>query len=108
MWYAVVSQDIPDAASDVTSFPSLPSIPGSPSRESKAASTSTGSFHTAAVSPVSSITQQHSVTSDQLSSLTDSINSLKKENMKQKEDFEILLDDHKTIVHNAMVEVQNN
>jgi hypothetical protein len=80
MWYAVVYQDIPDAASDAASVPSLPSIPGSPSRESKAASTSTGSFHTAAVSPVSPTTQQHSVTSDQLSSLTDLIEALKKEN----------------------------
>ena len=52
------------------------------------------------------ITQQPSVTSDQLSSLTDSIEALKKENLKQKEEFEILLDDHKTIVHDAMVDGQ--
>jgi hypothetical protein len=30
----------------------------------------------------------------------------KEETLKQKEEFEILLDDHKTIVHNAMVEGQ--
>jgi hypothetical protein len=106
IWSAVVSQDIPDAASDVASFPPLPTIPGSPSRESKAASTTTGSFHTAAVSPVLAITQKYSVTSDQLSSLTDSIEALKKENLKQKEEFEILLDDHKTIVHDAVVDGQ--
>ena len=85
MWSAVVSQDIPDAASSVASFPALSTIPGSPSHESKAASTSTGSFHIAAVSPISSITHQHSVTSDQLSSLTDSIEAPKKENQKHKE-----------------------
>ena len=106
MWSAVVSQDVPDAASNVASFPSLPSIPGSPPRESKAASTATGSFHTAAAPPISSITQQHSVTSDQLSSLTDSIEALKKENQKQKEEFEIKLEEHKTIVHDAMIEGQ--
>ena len=106
MWSAVVSQDIPDAASDVASFPALPTIPGSPSRKSKAASTTTGSFHTAAVSPISAITQQPSVTSDQLSSLTDSIEALKKENLKQKEEFKTLLEEHKTIVHDAMVEGQ--
>ena len=106
MWSAVVSQDTPNTASNVASFPALPTIPGSPSRESKAASTTTGSFHTAAVSPVSAITQQPSVTLDQLSSLTDSIEALKKENLKQKEEFEILLDDHKTIVHDAMVDGQ--
>ena len=48
--------------------------------------------------------QQPSVTSDQLSSLTDSIEALKKENLQQKEDFELLLDEHKTIVHNEMLE----
>ena len=106
MWSAVFSQNIPDATSNVASLRSLPSIPGSPSRESKAASTATGRFHTAAVSPVSSITQQHSVTSDQLSSITDSIEALKKENQKQKEEFEIKLEEHKTIVHDAMIEGQ--
>jgi hypothetical protein len=114
LWSSVVSQDIPEAASDVASFPTLPSIPGSPSRESKAASkAATTSFHAEAVSPLSAITQQPSVTSDHLSSLTDSIEALKQENLKQKEEtlkqreeFEILLDDHKTIVHNAMVEGQ--
>ena len=106
MWSAVVSQDIPNAASDVASFPALPTIPGSPSRESKATSTTTGSFHMAAVSPVSAITKKSSVTSDQLSSLTDSIEALKKENLKQKEEFKTLLDDHKTIVHGAMVDGQ--
>ena len=106
MWYALVSQDILDAASDVASFPSLPAIHGSPLRESKAASTSTGSFHTASVSPVSSITHQHSVTSDQLSSLTDSIEALKKENQKQKEEFETKLEEHKIIVHDEMIEGQ--
>ena len=108
MWSSVVSQDIPDAASKLASFPALPTTPGSPSRESKAASTSTGSFHTAAVSPISAIIQQPSVTSDQLSSLTDSIEALKKENLKQKEKFETLLEDHKTIVHNAMVNGHKN
>jgi hypothetical protein len=47
--------------------------------------------------------QQPSVTSDQLSSLTDSIEALKKENLKQKEDFETQLEEHKTIVNDAMV-----
>ena len=113
LWSSVVSQDTPDAASDVASFPALPSIPGSPSRESRAAPTTTGSFHAEAVSPLSAIVQQPSVTSDQLSSLTNSIEALKQENLKQKEEtlkqqeaFETLLDDHKTIVHNAMVEGQ--
>ena len=64
--------------------------PGSPSRESKAASTTTGSFHAEAVSPLSAITQQPSVTSDQLSSLTDSIEALKQQNLKQKEGQEKL------------------
>jgi hypothetical protein len=111
LWSLVVSQDIPDAASDVASFPTLPSIPGSPLREAKAASTTPGSFHAEAVSPLSEIAQQPSVTSDQLSFLTDLIEALKQENLKQKEEnlkqkeeFEILLDDHKTIVHNAMIE----
>ena len=96
MWSAVVSQDTPDAASDVASFPALLTIPGSPSRESKAASKAAStSFHAEAVSPLSAITQQPSVTSDQLSSLTDSIEALKKENQKQKEEFEIKLEEHK-------------
>ena len=50
--------------------------------------------------------QQPIITSDQLSSLTDSIEVLKKENLKQKEEFEILLDNHKSIVHDAIVDVQ--
>ena len=114
LWSSVVSQDIPEAASDVASFPNLPSIPGSPSRESKAVSKAAStSFHAEAVSPLSAITQQPSVTSDQLSSLTDSIEALKQENLKQKEEtlkqrvaFETLFDNHKTVVHDAMVEGQ--
>ena len=106
MWPVVASQDVPTAASNVTSFTPLPTIPGSPLRKSKAAPTSTSSFHTAEVSPLSSVTQQQSVTSEQLISLTNFIEALKKEKQKQKEDFDRQMEEHQALVHDALIDGQ--